>query len=186
MAVKQIVTQESINPNIIPMIDIMFLILLFFMLSADMGQRELADVKLPTANAVKPDKVEEGGKGIVPRLMVNVYHVPQTPQAHCSNFSEEAEDPDNPRKTDLTCVEEAHWRIMIKGHNLDGQQLKDTLEKEAREDAEDEKISKRRVQIRADRSAVYGYVQKVMNTCAEVGIYKVEFGAATMKKGEGN
>ena len=183
MAVKQLVTQESINPNIIPMIDIMFLILLFFMLSADMGQRELADVKLPMANAVKADKPggELEGPKSVPRLMVNVYHLP-TADLNCPNFSDEAEDPLNPRKTDLTCVEEAHWRIMIKGHNLDGQQLKDTLEKEAREDAEDEKISKRRVQIRADRSAVYGYVQKVMNTCAEVGIYKVEFGAATMKK----
>ena len=43
-------TEESVGCNLIPMIDIMFLMLLFFMLGADMTQRELADVKLPKAD----------------------------------------------------------------------------------------------------------------------------------------
>src|SRR5437763_748397 len=59
MAMKMVTTQESINPNIIPMIDIMFLILLFFMLSADMGNRELEEVILPLANDVKEDKDDD-------------------------------------------------------------------------------------------------------------------------------
>lgn len=177
MAVKQIVTQESINPNIIPMIDIMFLILLFFMLSADMGQRELADVKLPNADAVQPDKPVEGGK-TTPRVMVNCFHLARDEMA-CANFSDEPGD-----TRDLTCVEESHWRIMIKGINYTPEQLKDALEREAKDERKDPTnplISERRLQIRADRSAIYGYVQKIMNTCAEVGIYKVEIGAATKK-----
>ena len=40
MAKKSKEAQHT-NPNLIPMIDIMFLLLLFFMLGADMGQREL-------------------------------------------------------------------------------------------------------------------------------------------------
>src|ERR1041384_7764609 len=44
------------NPNLIPMIDIMFLLLLFFMLGADMGQRELEEGMLPKAMSMKEDK----------------------------------------------------------------------------------------------------------------------------------
>ena len=47
---------EHVNPNLIPMIDIMFLLLLFFMLGADMGQRELEEVMLPKAASMKEDK----------------------------------------------------------------------------------------------------------------------------------
>ena len=32
--------------------------------------------------------------------------------------------------------------------------------------------------IRADRSALYEYVQKVIDACAHAGLYKVEIGAA--------
>ena len=35
----------------------------------------------------------------------------------------------------------------------------------------------------AFQNVVYGFVQKVMNACAEVGIYKVEIGAATKMPG---
>jgi biopolymer transport protein ExbD len=181
VAVKQIVTQESINPNIIPMIDIMFLILLFFMLSADMGQRELEDVKLPMADNVKEDKPQSDDVKTAPRIMVNCYHVPSS-DLKCPNFSDDAGD-----LRDLVCVDESHWRIGIKGHTYTPEQLKDVLEKAAepeRRDPKNPRVSERKLQIRADRSAIYGHVQKVMNTCAEVGIYKVELGAATKKAKE--
>ena len=51
MAVREVQAQNTISPNIIPMVDIVFLILLFFMLGADMGQRELEEVVLPQAEA---------------------------------------------------------------------------------------------------------------------------------------
>jgi biopolymer transport protein ExbD len=38
--------------------------------------------------------------------------------------------------------------------------------------------SDRTVLVRADASAPYGFVQEVMNSCAKVGIYKLECGAA--------
>ena len=56
--------QEEIPCNLIPMIDIMFLLLLFFMLGADMGQRELEDVILPKALNVKEEKGDVGVKEI--------------------------------------------------------------------------------------------------------------------------
>ena len=39
-------------------------------------------------------------------------------------------------------------------------------------------LSKRRVMIRADGLAMYGYVQKVLEGCAKAGIYKIELAAA--------
>ena len=44
--------KEDVTANLIPMIDIMFLLLLFFMLGADMSQRELAELVLPLADTV--------------------------------------------------------------------------------------------------------------------------------------
>ncbi len=61
--------KPSVSPNLVPMIDIMFLLLLFFMLGADMGHRELEDVALPKAKSVEPDK-PAGADG---RITVNVY-----------------------------------------------------------------------------------------------------------------
>ncbi len=66
--------KPSMTPNLVPMIDIMFLLLLFFMLGADMGHRELEDVALPKAKSVEADKpaAAEG------RITVNVYRPPGT------------------------------------------------------------------------------------------------------------
>ena len=168
MAVKQVSSADSVAPNLIPMVDIMFLLLLFFMLGADMGQRELEDVMLPTAADVKEDKAETP-KGSLPRVNINVYHSYDT--AKCANYTKEQ-----------PCTDESHWAIGVRGVDYTPETIKALLQKEAdleRTDVNNLTISERRVMIRADRAALYGFVQKVMNACAEVGIYKVEIGAAT-------
>ena len=43
-------SESEISPNLVPMIDIMFLLLLFFMLSADMSQHDQEELKLPQAH----------------------------------------------------------------------------------------------------------------------------------------
>ena len=76
MATKKAPVAEHVNPNLIPMIDIMFLLLLFFMLSADMGQREFADVVLPKADQVQQD---DKSKGVDEYLAVlNIFHRPDS------------------------------------------------------------------------------------------------------------
>lgn len=179
MPVKQVAAQENISPNLIPMVDIMFLLLLFFMLGADMGQRELEEVKLPVAADVKEDKGDEAAKKALPRVNVNVYH----DNEKCGNY----------KGGDGICTEEGHWKIGIKGNSWDdhgnpiagenntGKTLNAYLTAEAdleRTDSTNLAVSERRVMIRADAASLYGYVQRVMNVCAEVGIYKVEIGAA--------
>jgi hypothetical protein len=60
--------EENVACNLIPMIDIMFLLLLFFMLSADMTTRVAEDMLLPVADQVK----EDAKKGENPSTTLNL------------------------------------------------------------------------------------------------------------------
>ena len=144
-------TSEHVNPNLIPMIDIMFLLLLFFMLGADMGHRDLEDVRLPVAERA----IEDTGRD---RLTINAHH---DDKAACATY-----------KANKICRLDAHWKIVFRGEDCtEPATLASAL---ARADAGPEK----RVMIRADAGAPFGLPQRAMNVCAKEGIYKVEVGAA--------
>jgi len=167
MSKKGAGTSEYTNPNLIPMIDIMFLLLLFFMLGADMGQRELEEVMLPKASSMKEDK--ENKEKDKNKLTINVYHRYEVKcQAYLKN---------------QVCRDDAHWRTGIKGKDYsEPEKLGGYLKKEADAtrgtDPKNPQVSELKVQIRADASAPYGLAQRAMNTCAKAGIYKVEVGAS--------
>ena len=143
---------ETVAPNLVPMIDIMFLLLLFFMLSADMSQREIEDVALPPAESAKDDRGNDA------RVTVNIYH------AYDVRCAEAA--------AGHVCREERHWRLGIRGRDFaDPAVLREWLQLETRP-AECE------VHIRADLSAPYGLAQRVMHACVKVGISRIEVGVA--------
>jgi len=164
---KKTTASEHVNPNLIPMIDIMFLLLLFFMLGADMGQRELEEVMLPKALSMKEDK--ENKEKDKNKLTINVYHRYEVKcQAYLHN---------------QVCRDDAHWRTGIKGKDYsEPEKLGGYLKKEADAtrggDPKNPQVSELKVQIRADASSPYGLAQRAMNTCAKAGIYKVEVGAS--------
>ncbi len=90
------------------MIDIMFLLLLFFMLSADMTQRDLEEVQLPTARTAQPDgKPEE-------RITINVHHRNSACDDHASSF----------------CRDASHWLATIRGEDYTPSQLDERLRQE--------------------------------------------------------
>jgi biopolymer transport protein ExbD len=166
---KRIEIQEDISPNLIPMIDIMFLLLLFFMLGADMGHRELEEVVLPKAWSIKEDKEVKGDK--LDRLTINIYHR-YSNEVHCPAYAAQR-----------ICREGGHWRIGVRGGDYsEPPKLEALLKSEAdlfRTDTSDPRsMSDRRIMIRADASSPYGHVKDVMNLCAKVGIYQIECGAA--------
>ena len=167
MSRKKSGAAEHVNPNLIPMIDIMFLLLLFFMLGADMGQRELEEVMLPKAMSMKEDK--ENKEKDKNKLTINVYH---KYEVKCQAYLKGA-----------VCRDDAHWRTGIKGKDYsEPEKLGGYLKKEADAtrgtDPKNPQVSELKVQIRADASAPYGLAQRAMNTCAKAGIYKVEVGAS--------
>jgi biopolymer transport protein ExbD len=145
-------TSEHVNPNLIPMIDIMFLLLLFFMLGADMGQRDLEAVTLPKAVQAMEDKGRD-------RLTINAHHATAS---GCTFFQSAGR-----------CDDQAHWRITFRGEDCtDPGKLATALAQTSHLGAE------RRVMIRADARAPFGLPQRAMNVCAREGIHKIEVGAA--------
>src|SRR5262245_3016520 len=114
--------KEDVTCNLIPMVDIMFLLLLFFILGADMSQREQADLVLPTASEIKED---EKVKSADPSTTVNVQHQQVGSAANC---------PIN--ASGGVCREPDHWVIVIRGREVARENLKDQLKAEADETLE--------------------------------------------------
>jgi biopolymer transport protein ExbD len=164
--------EENVACNLIPMIDIMFLLLLFFMLGADMTQRELEDVVLPKADQAKQESdfkdPNAGG-----RTTVNVFHRhSSTGVTECAAFS-----------SGQVCRNMDHWMMAIRAKYETLDTIVKALEEEAKleieeVDANGKALSKRHVHIRADENAPYGYIQRVIESCAAVGIYRIEVAAA--------
>ncbi len=167
--------KEDISPNLVPMIDIMFLLLLFFMLGADMAQRESVDVMLPKASMVKEDR--ETGED--PTTTVNIYH---DKQVACPVFDNGG-----------VCREKGHWLWSIRGHDYTLETIKPRLQADADDNLEADvdplagkRLSGRKLLVRADRTAPYGDVQKVIEVSGSVGLYKVEVAGAKPSSGPGS
>jgi len=154
--------EEDVSPNLIPMIDIMFLLLLFLMLGADLGRREFEEMTLPAADAsvVKPNTIRDQA------TTINVYH---KYQGRCAPFEDGG-----------LCTLPEHWRIGVRGTDYDAQSIGAVIKTEAggRRDPRDSTVPlKTKVMIRADQGALYQYVQKVIEACSINGLDKIEIGA---------
>src|SRR5262245_56631965 len=167
--------QEDVVCNLIPMVDIMFLLLLFFMLSADMSQREMQDLVLPQGDQVKEEPKEQEND---PRTTVKLFHRADSAAFEC---------PINKRGG--ICRNDEHWLIAIRSEEFTLDTVKGKLKEMADESLEPEvdpiakkQLSRRKVIIRGDKAAPYGSVQKLIEICGSVGIYKIEVGAALPPK----
>lgn len=197
---QEIKLKEDVTANVIPMVDIMFLLVLFFMLAADMSQRDLEVVELPYADSAIDEKAEakEANTDTAAerkRPTINVYH---GSSASCGSY--------DPKKPDLICRDQSHWFYTLKGahytfdfENVDdiregratARKMKDQLGEIRREwdnengrqtdPASSAKPSEMPVMVRADRGAPFGYIQRVMNLCSSLFIYKVAVGASKEK-----
>ena len=168
--------KEDVTCNLIPMIDIMFLLLLFFMLSADMTQREFEDVVLPSA-----DQVQEAPKDKTAgeeTTTINIYHRPDSATFTCPLYAHGS-----------LCRDPSHWLIGVRSGEYTPDTIRDQIRIEAEASLEAEvdpeagkRMSGRKVIIRADHMAPYGDVQKILQYCGEFGIYKIEVAAAAPTK----
>lgn len=179
--VKNIPAQDTIQPNLIPMVDIMFLLLLFLMLGADMGQRELEDMELSKAVLANDDQPKKGMER-EDRLTVNIYHLPDRGMVwvKCDDYAQHK-----------TCRNPNHWRIAVKGNDYkapDEAAFKKLLAAEAEKGRKNHNdrnsVSERKIMLRADNTAPFGLVQGVMNSCAWAKMYKIECGVAKVSKEE--
>jgi len=164
VAVKQVLAESAVAPNLVPMVDIMFLLLLFLMVGADMGNRELEDVHLPIAKTAVEETKEPAPQD---RLTLNVYHAHEG----CTAYT-----------VAQLCADESHWAIGVRGQDYaDEGTLRAFLAGLAHDDCERHgtDLPGLHVLIRADKAALFSQVQRAMASCANARIYKVELGAAT-------
>ena len=164
--------EESVACNLIPMIDVMFLLLLFFMLGADMTQRQFEEVRLPRAEQCKVDDGTHGSE--LGRVTVNVFHPAASERVVCPAFAAGG-----------ACRDESHWRISIRGETYTTASVRAVLDDEADRDRSTEPakdggppVSNRELMIRADADAPYSVIRSVIESCAAVRLYKIEVGAA--------
>lgn len=160
--------EESVAVNVVPLVDVMFLLLLFLMVGGDMSQRESTEVMLPQADrAVESNPVV----GDARYCIVNVH--PKNDNMDLNGDA--ARDPNN-------------WQFAIAGLEYpDYWTLLDQLKVIADTKREDTPIEGSKppkylsavlVTLRADKRAPYAMIQLAMQACAEAGLYKIEVGAA--------
>ncbi len=187
MAFHEIKVQEELAPNLVPMIDIMFLLLLFFMLNADMSQRDMAEIVPAVAKSAAEVKKEDNPD----LILLNVFH--DDPSEGSPTACEIYKQSATPGSTSLSqiCRNDAHWGISLSGQKYtltkpDLDRLKIALTELAntkRQIAGDKNSpSERSLMIRCDRTAPYGYVQRVYETAAQAMLYRIQVGAALPKE----
>lgn len=160
MKIRQQETTENVGFNMTPMIDIVFQLILFFMLIVDMSQEDLEEVILPIADQAREDKLPDQE-----RWMINISH-------HVQNCGE--------IQADRPCRIDGHWAIVMrkKAFDFDGlvAELRQVAALGLAEDGSG--ISNRPVMVRADKRAPYEQIQKVLAACALNRIWRIDIGAA--------
>jgi biopolymer transport protein ExbD len=160
--------EESVSVNVVPLVDIMFLLLLFLMIGGDMSHRESTEVQLPQADRATESNPDVGDTRY---CIVNV---------HPKNDSMDLSGP--------TASDPANWQFAIAGIEYpDYWSLLDQLKVIGETKLEDTPIEGTKppkylsavlVTLRADKHAPYAMIQLAMQACAEAGLYKIEVGAA--------
>lgn len=158
---------ENVGFDMTPMIDIVFQLIVFLMLATDIAQTDMARVYLPWASEavedLQPDKQ---------RLMVNIAH--EVPGGKdCSQLKYKYGELLTP------CQIPEHWKIMIKGQEVTKEELLKQITIEGDQDRPrgPKTPSERPIMIRADGSAPYELVEKVLEAAGRSLVWKIEIGA---------
>jgi biopolymer transport protein ExbD len=147
---KSMDVEENVACNLIPMIDIMFLMLLFFMLSADLSQRQIEDVTLPIAEQAKEDPKEKDYETTTVNIVgeLDDWHI---------------------RISGRTFTDWGELKAF----------LAELAQASPEPGGQPGAFStSRAIMLRADAKAPYREVQRLIQLCSSVGFYKIEVGAA--------
>ena len=157
----KIPASDTASLNMTPMIDIVFNLVTFFMLTLDMSQKELAVLDLPRANGGIEDKDPTTAVGASPKT---------NPVHH------------QPRAEGTVYFKGERWSLVRRGPQEAGPGAREPAPGAPRAHPpaklrEADGSSKVMVLIRGDRSAKWKYVQWIMQVCADpnIKIYKMHF-----------
>ena len=148
---------EPIEMDMTPMIDVVFLLIIFFMIITDLTQQDLEELKLPPARAAIEDKPD-------PKVVRPIINIPQS-----GRMIVKREEKYNPETDgdDMSRLERYLADVSaLMPHKMDpdiGVLLPDNP-----------------LMIRADMNTEFKYIQRIMEICGKQGIqiWKLELAAA--------
>jgi biopolymer transport protein ExbD len=143
--------------NMTPMIDVVFLLIIFFMVVVDLSQQELEDLVLPMADMAQKDENPEEK-----RMIINI-----TRKGHYVV-----------KRKDRGMVDDAINEI--RAHLTSWVNFFGSKEREA------DGCFSRPILIRADKQTEFKYIQKIMFICGEpaLKIYKIELACSVAEQEE--
>ena len=158
MNINKADAKTEMEMDMTPMIDVVFLLIIFFMIITDLTQQDLEMLKLPVAHSSVPDKPDPS----VVRPVINIVHTGKMIVKKETKF-----DPENPDLTVMESFLSDQARLMPKEH----------FNKEA---GTGPMIPDNPLLIRADRNTPFKHIQKVMELCGKKGIqiWKLELAAS--------
>jgi biopolymer transport protein ExbD len=160
--------EESVAVNVVPLVDIMFLLLLFLMIGGDMSHRESTEVQLPQADRATESNPDLGDARY---CIVNVH--PKNDSMDVNGDS--ARDPANWQFAIAGIEYPDYWSLVDQLKVIGETKLEDTPVEGTKPP---KYLSAVLVTLRADKHAPYAMIQLAMMACAEAGLYKIEVGAA--------
>jgi hypothetical protein len=179
MKIKRRDLLENVGFDMTPMIDCVFQLIIFFMLTTDFANTQMERVMLPKASEADEDKNPDKK-----RLMVNLVHEPPK-GVICKELKYDY------KTNDLTnpCTIVEHWKVKVGGKPFDFDHLWQYLDNEgdkkrlpSTDGGKSKGLSEVSLMIRADAGAVYKVLELVFNACARAKIWKIEIGAAKPPK----
>lgn len=150
--------ETDMEMNMTPMIDVVFLLIIFFMIITDMSQADLEDLQLPVAQEADPDKPEQG----VVRPVLNIRHTGEMLAKRELLFNPEESDEFKKINTYLFERAAVMNKAPLEESKPNGKQVPDDP-----------------LLIRADRVTPFKYIQKVMEVCGneQISIWKLQLAA---------
>lgn len=170
MNIKKIVT-ESIEMDMTPMIDCVFLLMIFFVLVIDLSQKNLEDLILPRAVYQQPDESPPEGRPILNVLQNGTVIFEGTvyydPIKHGTNYA-----PIKELLLQIRKVGEATKKLKFTEEDIGGKMVK---------------LIDDPILIRADKWTEWHYVGEIMKQCSqpEIAFWKVELALSDQDKETG-
>jgi len=147
--------------NMTPLIDIVFQLIIFFIVVIDMSQKELEDLKLPIAKAAKPDEQTQG------RAILNV--------SYDGKILVKRQPIYDPESTDPLLSNRENLEVWLANQAAKMKRVPDPVLKiELPDDP---------ILVRADKNTPFKWIQLLMESCAKKGIqiWKIELAATEFK-----
>ena len=157
MNINKSKANTEMKMNMTPMIDVVFLLIIFFMIITDLTQQDLEDLKLPQARAAVEDKPD-------PKVVRPIINIPQSGRMIVKRETKYDPEVDGDDMTGLERYLADQASLMPKKFDKEvGVKLPDNP-----------------LMIRADMFTEFKYIQRIMEICGRKGIqiWKLELGAA--------